>query len=201
MSDLHSALVHMSRLLGSVPHAVCGGLAVSAHGHARFTRDCDFVVDVESDAEAEALIGRMLRRGLGLSALLEGKEDGRIWTVRLRAPPKVAATEPIVDLIFASTGIEAELVERAVVLPYMDSGIRTVSVGSLLAMKTLSYDDDRRPHDRQDMNNLLVGATATDLEETRELLELVHHRGFARNKDLHTRLDDVLRKVRPDLLG
>jgi hypothetical protein len=47
-----------------VRFALIGGLAVSARVEPRFTRDLDFAVAVEGDADAEALVG-FLSAGMG----------------------------------------------------------------------------------------------------------------------------------------
>lgn len=85
--------------------ALVGGLAVGVRGEPRFTRDVDLAVAVSSDAEAEALVRDLLARGYRAFNALEQEAAGRLATVRLRSP--TAATDvAVVDLLFASSGIE-----------------------------------------------------------------------------------------------
>lgn len=89
-------------------HAVVGGLAVSARAEPRFTRDADFAVATVSDAQAEAVILAMRFRGYVIDSVLEHR-SGRMSTVRLRSPKGSG----LVDLRFASSGVEAEIVASA----------------------------------------------------------------------------------------
>jgi hypothetical protein len=88
--------------------AVVGGLAVSARAEPRLTRDVDCAVSVPDDRTAERLVADLRARGYEVTALVE-TAVARIATARLR-PPEGAA---IADLLFASSGIENEIVARA----------------------------------------------------------------------------------------
>jgi hypothetical protein len=90
--------------------ALIGGLAVSLRAEPRDTRDVDFAVAVSSDADAEALVRKLSARGYGLVTALEHQVSGRLATVRLR---QTQTPTVIVDLLFASTGIEEEIVAAA----------------------------------------------------------------------------------------
>src|SRR4051794_32135332 len=87
--------------------AVVGGLAVSARSVARFTQDADVAVSVDSDAEAERLIGAIAVGSFSIQTIVEQTATGRLATVRLASGPD--ATSPLMDLLFASSGIEPEL--------------------------------------------------------------------------------------------
>jgi len=91
--------------------ALVGGLAVSVRTEPRFTRDADLAVAVTSDAEAEGLMRELRQRGYRDTAVLEQEATDRIATVRLSlsAEPNL----PVVDLLFASSGIEPEVVAAA----------------------------------------------------------------------------------------
>jgi len=91
--------------------AVIGGLAVSARGLARFTQDADIAVAVENDAEAERLVGAVAVGGFQIQTIIEQTATGRMATVRLSSGPY--PTSPLVDLLFASSGIEPEIVAVA----------------------------------------------------------------------------------------
>ena len=94
-----------------IPFALVGGLAVSARTEPRFTRDADLAVAVATDAEAEALIHTLRLRDYGIEAVIEQEAVGRLATVRLALSQESRA--PVVDLLFASSGIEPEVVADA----------------------------------------------------------------------------------------
>ncbi|MBI3927855.1 MAG: hypothetical protein HY319_20105 [Armatimonadetes bacterium] len=111
MSPLEEALrLTVDRLRDDgLGFALVGGLAVSAHTEPRVTRDVDLAVDVTHDRQAECLVRALLVQEFQLTALLEHEVTGRLVTARLIAPLR----EPtIVDLLFASSGIEPEIVAR-----------------------------------------------------------------------------------------
>lgn len=179
--------------------AVVGGLAVSAVAEPRLTLDVDIAVAVGSDREAEALIHQLLRRGYQVAAQLEQDDSGRLVTVRLR-PPRLHLGGPIVDILFAASGIEAEVVAGAEVLQ-IAAGLRVPVARRehLIAMKVLSHDEKRRPKDRADLVGLIAGATPEELVVARKALELVVERGFARSKDLIGEFRKLLSDLRPEL--
>ncbi|MCY7417652.1 MAG: nucleotidyl transferase AbiEii/AbiGii toxin family protein, partial [Chloroflexi bacterium] len=166
MSSLEAATRHILARLAAhaVPAAVVGGLAVSARTEPRFTRDADVCVAIESDAEAEALIRDLRSDGYEVGALVEQESTGRIATVRLDAPD--AGGGVIVDLLFASSGIEAEITATAEVIELfegLDAPVATI--GALIALKLLARDDARRPQDRVDLVALCRVASRSDLHE------------------------------------
>ena len=121
MTPLDTALRRVAEELARsrVPFALVGGLAVSVRTEPRFTRDADLAVALATDAEAEALIHALRARGFGIGAIVEQEAVGRLATVRLTfsREPRV----PVVDLLFASSGIEAEVVADASALQQFDS--------------------------------------------------------------------------------
>ena len=176
-----------------------GGLAVSARTEPRFTRDVDLAVLVDGDAEAEAL-GQSLRlRGYTPLALVEQTERGRLATLRLVAP-RHDERGVVVDLLFASSGIEAEVVAQAEPLEIFPGVFVPVArVGHLLALKLLSRDDLRRPQDLIDLRALMGVATQDDLTLARQSAALISQRGFARDRDLCSMLEQLL--ARPGAPG
>lgn len=71
---------------------------------------------------------------------------------------------PVVDLLFASSGIEPEIVADAEVLDLLPTfRIRVATTGHLIALKVLSRDDVRRPQDLVDLRALLQVASRIDL--------------------------------------
>jgi len=119
-----------------VSFALVGGLAVSARTEPRFTRDADIAVAVASDAEAEALIRNLRARGYGIGALVEQEVAGRLATVRLTRSP--APFDPVVDLLFASSGIEPEVVAEADAIELLPKlRICVATTGHLIGLKVL----------------------------------------------------------------
>lgn len=173
--------------------ALVGGLAVSARTEPRTTRDVDVAVMVPDDAAAEAMIWSLTRAGYAVAGAVEQTDTRRLATVRLH-PPSSDASGVIVDLLFASSGIEPELVGRATRLEIV-AGLElpVASVGDLIALKVLSRDDDRRPQDAVDLRALCRAASDADIAVARDALALVTTRGFNRGRDLDALLELALR--------
>lgn len=170
--------------------ALVGGLAVSVRAEVRFTRDVDLVVLVADDAEAESLIYHLRSAGYAAVATVEHETQHRLATVRLMSPSGVK-----VDLLFASSGIEAEIVERATPIDLGSAGaVPVANAEELLAMKILSMTDTRL-QDRIDAQRLLQFAPELDVSRVREHLERITARGYARKQDLLAKLALVLRDV------
>ena len=186
------AIVEALREL-QIPYALIGGLAVSARTEPRFTRDVDLAVAVENDKEAEATIAGLRAKGFSVLAILEQEAADRLATTRLHAPTVGQQSPVVVDLLFASSGIENEIVEGAEVLELLpDFELPIASLAHLLALKTLARDDRNRPQDLVDIRALVAEATEEQLAKAREALELITSRGFHRNRDLATSLDEAI---------
>jgi hypothetical protein len=190
VSRLEAALRAIAREIdrARVGWALVGGLAVSARAEPRFTRDLDLVVAVPDDGEAEALTRGLLSSGYRVLATLEQEVAGRLATVRLASPGEEAGGV-VVDLLFASSGIEPEIAGRAEVLEILP-GLRVpvARAGDLLALKVLAVSLDR-PQDEADIVALLRDATPEDLEDARAAAALIVARGFHRGRDLSRDLD------------
>lgn len=161
-----------------VGFAVVGGLAASARGEAGFTRDIDIVVAVSNDAGAEAVVFQLTQRGFRVLATVEQDATHRRATARLQHGSGV-----VCDLIFATCGIEREIVDGAEPLKLFDTPIRTAAVEAMVAMKVLSATD-RRPRDLGDIQAMLQAHPDLDEAEVRRLLNAIVERGFARGQDL-----------------
>jgi hypothetical protein len=172
--------------------AVVGGFAVSVRAEPRFTHDIDVAVAARNDAEAEAFVGQLQARGYQVFMVIEQQAVGRMATVRVRK--QSSHGEPLIaDLLFASSGIEAELIEAATseVLPGIgDAPIATC--GFLLALKLLSRKGKGRPNDAADVEALLAVATDQDIAEARAAVSLIEQRGFNRQRDLMQLLETAL---------
>lgn len=190
MVGLQKVLIRTSRDLRQLQHrwALIGGLAVSVRSEPRTTRDLDVAVAVSGDREAESLVADMRARGYTVEALLEQESTGRLATVRLLAPGE----EPggiIVDLLFASSGVEPEIVDAAELLEIApDLVVPVATLGHLLAMKVLAA----RAKDLADIESLLEEAEPEDIEEGRALLSLIAGRESHRNKDLLKDFENIL---------
>ena len=174
MDDLDSA---------GASFAIVGGLAVGIRTEPRFTRDADMAVSVAGDQQAESVVFGLIHRGYKLVASLEQEVTGRLATVRL-VPPLSHDAGVIVDLLFASCGIEPEVVAAATSETIARNVVAPVAtIGHLIAMKTLS-ESDTRNQDRQDLIELIRAAPPADLEIARASVALIAERGFSRHKDL-----------------
>lgn len=179
---LHASIGDLAAL--GVRVALIGGLAVSARAEPRLTRDVDLAVAVADDREAEAIVHALVKRGYRLRALLEQRRTGRIATARLLAPGD--RRRPVtIDLLFASSGIERDVVKAAATLEIgARLRVRVARVGDLLALKVLARDDRRRPQDYDDILALLDVATATEIRRAVRALRWIEERGFARGRSL-----------------
>ncbi len=192
--ELHSIpTIKKLRDLGA-RFAVVGGLAVSVRTVERFTKDLDLAVAVRSDNEAEALVLALSRSGYSVETVIEQDAAKRLSTVRLISTGDVVM---FVDLLFASSGIEPEVVamaEEAEIFPGVTGLVATIP--SLIALKVLSANTKNRLQDIIDLQNLTKDATPGEIEEARDLLNLITDRGFNRNKDLQNDLDGYFEQFR-----
>jgi len=193
VTSLETALrqIHHDLTDAHVSFALVGGLAVSARTEPRFTRDADLAVALASDAEAEHLIHRLRHCDYRVDAVVEQEAIGRLATVRLTRSDVPRA--PVVDLLFASSGIEPEVVAEAEpldLLPNLRMGI--ARTGHLIALKVLSRDDVTRPQDLVDLRALLRVAPGDELARARRALTLIAARGYGRGRDLMEDLDRLV---------
>ena len=193
MTSLEAALrqIHSDLTDARVSFALVGGLGVSARTEPRFTRDADLAVALASDAEAEALIHRLRACGYGIEALVEQEAVGRLATVRLTRSSGLQT--PVVDLLFASSGIEPEVVAEADPMELLPNlTIAVARTGHLIALKVLSRDDLRRPQDLVDLRALLRVASSEEVERARASLALIAARGYHRGRDLTSEMQVLL---------
>jgi hypothetical protein len=141
-----SKLIESLRRASSDLHAIgarsalIGGLAVSVRTEPRTTRDADFAVAVVDDRQAEAIVGALLRSGYRVAAGVEQVEAGRLATMRLW-PPGARDSVAIVDLLFASSGIEPEIVDAAEPMLIIEGLLeRVATVGHLIALADAMRD-------------------------------------------------------------
>jgi hypothetical protein len=110
MNSLEKLLQRISHVLDMQKQAwaLVGGLAVSVRTEPRFTRDLDLAVAVTGDREAEALVHALHKAGFQTFATVEHEETKRLATARI-APLGSSPQGLVLDMLFASSGIEAEI--------------------------------------------------------------------------------------------
>jgi len=168
--------------------ALVGGLAVSVRAEPRFTRDLDFAVAVANDDEATQYVFRIRQLGYEIVSALERTTHQRLSTMRLRRDGR----GPIVDLLFAASGIEVEIVQAAEPIEIAGGVVANVAqVGHLIAMKLVSRDPKRRPRDQQDLVDLASVADDREWQRAEQAIELIQLRGFSRGRDLRAGLVEI----------
>jgi hypothetical protein len=192
LNRIEAALRGAASALSAPPErrwALVGGLAVSARCEPRFTRDVDLAVSLSTDAEAETLVHSLIGTGYQVVATVEHEARRRLATVRLAAPDESAAGV-VVDLLFASSGIESEVAEGADAIEILPTLIAPVArVGDLIALKLLSRDDERRPQDAADLRALRAIADAGEWARALASVRLIVARGFDRGRPLEGELE------------
>jgi hypothetical protein len=169
--------------------ALVGGLAISVRAVPRFTKDLDFAVAVAGDPEAEDVVHRLRGRGYRPVEVLEQEYVERLSGVRLERD----GSDVVVDLLFASSGIEGEVVAAATrleVLPQLTAPVATT--GHLIALKVLAG----RNQDLTDLESLLPSASVADLDAARSAVKLIQARGFNREQDVVADLDKLIADMR-----
>jgi len=169
-------------------------MAVSVRVRPRTTEDLDVVIAVPDDRHAEKVAFSF--RSLGYLYLpnehaLEQEETARLATVRLLAPTG-EEHGVVVDLLFASSGIEAEIVAAAEPLEILPGLVVPVARnGHLIALKVLAG----RELDARDARWLWEVADEEERQLAREALAEITGRRFHRGKDLPAELARVLAGV------
>jgi hypothetical protein len=165
--------------------ALVGGLAVSVRAIPRFTKDLDFAVAVANDAEAEDVVRRLGARGYRPVEVLEQDYVKRLSGVRLVHK----GSDVVVDLLFASSGIEGEVVATAdhlEVLPRLTVPVATTA--HLIALKVLAG----RSQDVTDLGYLIPEASPAELDAAREAVKTIETRGFSREQDVAADLEQLI---------
>jgi Nucleotidyl transferase AbiEii toxin, Type IV TA system len=193
---IEAALRRVVAELDSVPArwALVGGFAVSARSEPRFTRDIDVCVTVADDSGAERVVAALAAHGYRVHTLVEQDAVGRLATVRM-STAHGAAAGVVIDLLFASSGVEVEIVaaaERLEILPGLVAPV--ARAGHLVVLKLLARDDETRPQDAADLVALRPVLSAQDRLDAREAVQLIVERGYHRNRDLDRLLAEYLRR-------
>lgn len=171
-----------------VEGCLVGGLAVSAYCDPRFTRDVDLAIAVDNDERAEILMQSLVKRGFQIAAVVEQEAVERLAMTRL-----LNADDISIDLLVASSGVEAEIVKDAQRLEVVQGTVLPVArIGHLIALKLLSVSPGRET-DHQDLRNLADIADADEWARCVRAVQLIGERGYARGRNLSADLK-ALRK-------
>jgi hypothetical protein len=151
VDELHAIAAALTA--ASVPYAVCGGVAVTAHGATRSTKDVDVLV-------APADVGRALDavRPLGYTfvALPMTFDEGSERERHVQQVSKIDGNEHLLlDLIVADASL-ATMMDDRVELALPDGPLAVVSRASLIRMKRLAG----RAQDLADIEKLESGDDA-----------------------------------------
>lgn len=175
-----------------VTWCLAGGLAVSVWGEPRLTRDIDVIVAVSSDRQTEKLIRGLQSIGYRAEEIVEQEAAGRLATARFSLDE--VRNGIVLDLLFASSGIEIEAAAEALSVEVFEHLVVPVATrASLIVMKLLARDDRSRPMDADDLRSLISQASNTELDDARRLAALVTERGYDRGRPLLKLLEDALR--------
>lgn len=117
--------------------ALVDGFAVSVRTEPRFTRDVDVAVVVDDDQAAERLVRLLIDKGYRLEAIGEQDSVGRLASARMISPG-ADRLGVVVDVLFATAGIEAEIAAAAEVLEVLPAF-------SLRRAGRTARSDDARP--------------------------------------------------------
>ena len=100
-----------------------------------------------------------------------------------------SGSDVVVDLLFASSGIENEVVASADLLEVLPGlTIRVATTAHLIALKVLA----RRSQDLTDLGYLIPAATPADLDDARDAVKLIQSRGFNREQDVVADLEQLI---------
>jgi hypothetical protein len=148
------------------------------------------------DRDAEEIVFRLQGLGYRVVTTLEQDVTHRLATVRLQSS-EVEDTGALLDLLFASSGIEPEVAAQAELLELLPGINAPVArLGHLIALKILARNDQLRPQDAMDLRSLFRESNEADLALARESLALIHARGFERGRDLQAAMQQALREFR-----
>jgi hypothetical protein len=129
--------------------------------------------------------------GYQILETVEQEATGRFATARL-LPPGGDPGGVIVDLLFASSGIESEIVASAEPLEVLPGlSVPVAGLPHLVATK-LPAQDDARPQDAADLMSLAPLASSNDLESARKLVRLIEERGYNQGRDLGSALERLI---------
>jgi len=177
--------------------ALVGGLALGVHARPRATLDADIALVVRDDADADRFAKALQARDYVVLEAGVHPTLGHFTAIRVVSPVR-AGGRLVVDFMFATTGVEREIVASAERLAVTrDLTVPVATRGHLIAMKVLSEGKDR-PQDSVDLQQLLQRATTADLDEARTALRMIREREHDCGKDLLGALESAVAHLGPD---
>ncbi len=133
VDELHAVAAALRA--ANIPYAVCGGIAVTAHGATRSTKDIDVVVAREHLAAALAAIAAL---GYTIPAGPMTFGEGTASERHVQRVNKIAGRDHlVVDLLLAEAAYAGVLDDR-IEIPLPAGPITFVSKATLLRMKRLA---------------------------------------------------------------
>ena len=145
---------------------------------------------MDTDEHAEALTHALTSHALRMAGLIEKEAVGRLAMARLSTEDGLS-----VDLLIASSGIEAEVVARAETLEVVRGMLLPVArTGHLIALKLLSVGPGRET-DAADLRNLAAVATEEEWNLASEAVTQIQERGFARGRQLDSELHTLRNSI------
>ena len=147
--DLVAELEAVTRALGEagVRYAVCGGVAVTAHGAPRSTEDLDVLVDQSHVARAIEAVRAV---GYTFAALPLVFDAGTPRERQVQRITKVDEGQHLVLDLLGATGPFATMLDSTVVVTLKNGPMTFVDRATLLAMKRIAG----RPKDLADIEAL-----------------------------------------------
>ena len=138
------------------------------------------------------IVRQLCGEGYRLLAAVEQTATNRLATARL-LPPGESGEGVVVDLLFASSGIEPEIVDAASTID-IGAGIpvRVARVGHLVALKLLAQDPITRPQDELDLRVLKGVLDPEEQQRACSACDLITQRGYHRGRNLRGLLDALI---------
>ena len=202
MNDLLNHLKLLSEHLEELqrPWAIVGALACNEYvEEPRFTSDIDIAIAIgEND---NSFLSELSNLGYVLLETSIHPEKEFVTSARLLGLDSEFGRF-FIDILLNSTGIENEITSRASkkeILPNLV--IPIASLGCLIAMKTLAIISPERiiekvMNDEADMIALLRTAKKEDLEEAKEIAELINKNYSIEIPNVETKLKELIRKYK-----
>lgn len=130
-------------------------------------------------------------------ATVEQDATHRLATARL-APIGEQPEGLMLDLLFASSGIEPEVCAEAEWIEVFPSvSVPVARLYHLIVLKSLARDDRSRPQDAADLRQLVMAAELGDLDAACDAARLIESRGFNRSRNLTEAILAAWRDFRP----
>jgi predicted nucleotidyltransferase len=121
--------------------------------------------------------------------IVEQEQTGHLATVRLEHPLDGGL---VTDLLFASSGIEHEIVESAERLRLVGAlELPVATIGHLIALKLLARDDRQRPLDADDLRAISAVASEAEWDRAAAAVALIEQRGYHCERDLKAALREL----------